>query len=131
MYPGRALGVLLLLTAVAVTQMGSTLVDSILLPLLVALIATQVDREGGRIAIGIVTAAALLIPRQRRQEEREDWLDHVQTAGEHGLLPLTRALSIAVIAAPTLAVGLRVGRRRLAVHDVPPSREPPTGRRKP
>jgi hypothetical protein len=114
MYSGRVLGVLLLLATVAVTQAGSTPVDGILLPLLVALIAIQIDREGGRIAIGILTAAAVLIPRRRRQEELDDWLDHVQTAGQHGLLPLTGALSIAFIAAPALAVGLRVGRRRQA-----------------
>lgn len=113
MYPGRALAVLLLLTAAAATQESAALVDSILLPLLVALTATQIDREGGRIATGIVTAAALLIPKMRRQEEREEWLDHVQTAGDRGFVPLTRALSIALIAAPTLAVGLRVGRSRV------------------
>lgn len=112
MYPTRAFGILLLLTAMAITQAGSILSDSIVLPLLVALIAIQIDRDGGRIAVGIIIAAAVLIPRRRRQEELEDWLDHVETAGEHGLLPVTRALSIALIAAPTLAVGLRVGRKR-------------------
>ena len=60
----------------------------------------------------VVRGAARLLPARDRADLRDEWIDHVRRAGEQGLLPLTRALSIALIAAPSLAVGLRVGRRR-------------------
>jgi len=90
------------------------LVETILIPFLISLLAAHVDRASGRIAETMVHGASKLLPADRREEERDEWLDHVASAGEHGVLPLTRALSIAFIAAPLLAVGLRVGRRRRA-----------------
>jgi hypothetical protein len=91
---------------------GSALLYGLLLPFLATLLAAHIDRESGRISRAIVRAASRLLPAARREEERDEWLDHVESAGEHGVLPLTRALSIALIGAPLLAVGLRVGRRR-------------------
>jgi hypothetical protein len=108
----RSLLLLLGVLALTATQMGAPLVDYLLLPLVVTLLGAHVDRESGRLAEGLVAAAARLLPAEKREEERCEWLDHVATAGERGVLPLTRALSIALIAAPTLAVGLRVGRSR-------------------
>jgi hypothetical protein len=90
------------------------LLESILLPFLISLLAAHVDRASGRISRHIVRGASRLLPTPRREEECDEWLDHVASAGEHGLPPLTRALSIAFIAAPLLAIGLRIGRRRRA-----------------
>jgi hypothetical protein len=109
---GRGLLILLALTAAALTQLGFLLVDVAVLPFLVTLLAAHLDRESGALARLLVTAASRLLPRDKRQDELEEWLDHVESAGEHGVLPLTRALSIAAIAAPALALGLRVGRPR-------------------
>lgn len=108
----RELLLLLLVLGLASTQVGSPLVDYLLMPFLVTLVATHLDRESGRLSRVIVKTAARLLPVDRREDERDEWLDHIITAGEEGVLPLTRALSVAFIAAPALAIGLRVGRSR-------------------
>lgn len=87
-------------------------VGAALLPVLAGLLAAQIDRESGTMAVALVRAASRLLPDDRRDEICDEWLDHVLAAGEHGLPPLTRALSIAVIAVPLLAMGLRIGRTR-------------------
>lgn len=112
MSAARGLLVLLAIAAVAATQMGHPLVAIAVLPFVATLLAAHLDRESGALARGLVGAAALLLPADRREDERDEWLDHVESAGEHGVLPLTRALSIALVAAPLLAIGLRVGRAR-------------------
>jgi hypothetical protein len=109
---GRGLALLLVLMLLLVSQVGSHLVDAALLPFVAALLAAHIDRESGHLARAVVVIAARLIPARRREEECNEWLDHVDTAGEHGVLPLSRALSIAFFAAPLLAIGLRVGRSR-------------------
>jgi hypothetical protein len=100
------------LIAAAATQLGHPLIDLLVLPLLATLLAAHLDRESGDLSELLVRSAARLLPACDRADLRAQWIDHVRTAGEHGVLPLTRALSIALIAAPSLAVGLRVGRRR-------------------
>lgn len=110
----RATALLLLAIGVAATQLGTPLVDLLVLPFLATLLAAHIDRESGAVAELVVRGAARLLPPGDRDELRDEWVDHVRAAGEHGVLPLTRALSIALIAAPMLAVGLRVGRRRRA-----------------
>jgi hypothetical protein len=110
--PGRGLLWLLIATGIALTQAHMAFVAMVVLPFLVTLAAAHIDRESGRIARTVVHGAAHLIPEARREEELDEWIDHLESAGEQGLLPLTCALSIALISAPALAVGLRVGRRR-------------------
>lgn len=107
-----ALVFLLLLTALLATAADSPLVAFVLLPFVLTLLAAHVDRESGRLARALVIHAVRLLPTARRQDERDEWLDHVESAGEHGVAPLTRALSIALVAVPLLAIGLRVGRSR-------------------
>lgn len=111
----RGLIGLLLLTALAVTAIGSPVVDFVILPLLATLIAAHLDREAGELAVGLVGLAARLLPAHRREEHLDEWIDHILCAGECGVAPLTRAFSIALIAAPALGVGLRVGRARRKV----------------
>lgn len=106
----KVLVVLTLCVALAITQSGRPIVVAGIIPLLVALVASHIDRQGGRIAVCLVTASARVIPSQDRCGLRDEWVDHVRAAGEHGLPPLTRALSILVVAAPMLAIGLRIGR---------------------
>jgi ribose/xylose/arabinose/galactoside ABC-type transport system permease subunit len=90
----------------------NSVVVLVAVPLLVSLLAAEIDRRGGQLAAAIVVMAAWLLPSSDREEFREEWIDHVRAAGEYGVLPLTRALSIALIACPCLAVGLRVGRNQ-------------------
>ena len=108
----RGLLILLGLAAAAASQLDYPLVALAVLPLVATLLAAHLDRESAVLARGLVGLAAALLPRERRQDELDEWLDHLESAGEHGVLPLTRALSIALVAAPLLAIGLRVGRRR-------------------
>jgi hypothetical protein len=111
---GRSLILLALLAAILFTQLDAVLVSAALLPFVFTLLAAQLDRGGPRLACALVNLSARLLPLERRAEERDAWIDHIECAQEAGLEPLTRALTIALIAAPTLAVGLRVGRRRRA-----------------
>ncbi len=108
----RAVVVSAAIVALGSTYLDEPLVAAVVLPFLVGLLAAHVDRESGALAELVVRGAAALLPRRERADFRDEWLDHVHSAGEHGLIPLTRGLSIALIAAPSLAVGLRVGRRR-------------------
>ncbi len=109
---GRGTVLLAVLIGAAATQLGTPLIDVLALPFLATLLAAHLDRESRELAELVVRGAARALPPRDRADIRDEWLDHVRTAGEHGVLPLTRALSIALIAAPSLAVGLRVGRRR-------------------
>jgi hypothetical protein len=98
--------------AIAAAEAHRFVVDACVLPLLTGLMAAHIDREGRNIAEELVTAASRLLPARERDDFREEWIDHVRSAGEHGLRPLTRALSIMLIASPSLAIGLRLGRAR-------------------
>jgi hypothetical protein len=112
----RALALLLIATALTIIVAGSAWVGVALVPFFAALIAAEIDRGSGEMATAIVRVAARALPRAKRAELREEWIDHVQTAGERGVLPLTRAASILFIAAPTLAIGLRVGAPSAQAH---------------
>lgn len=114
MRSGRAVLLLTTLIAIAATQLRHLLVDVLVLPFLTTLLAAELDRGSGALARLVVRSAAAVVPSSERADVRDEWLDHVGAAGEHGVLPLTRALSISLIAAPALAVGLRVGRHRAA-----------------
>ena len=108
----KVLVTLAALLAVIVTQAKNLVVATCVLPLIIALIAAHVERDGGDIAETLVSAAAVILPARERQDWRDEWMDHVQSAGEHGVLPLSRAVSICLLAAPSLAVGLRLGRAK-------------------
>jgi hypothetical protein len=110
MISARALGILVAAMGFLTTQLEYALVAAVLLPFFATLLASHIDRDSGRMSRALVGVAASLLPSRYRAQSREEWLDHVLSAGEHGVLPLTRALSIVFIAAPMLAVGLRVGR---------------------
>jgi hypothetical protein len=103
---------LALFAAALLTQLDAVLVSAALLPFVFTLLAAQLDRAGPRLAHALVELCVRLLPTERRAEERDAWIDHIECAEEAGLEPLTRALTIALIAAPALAIGLRVGRRR-------------------
>jgi hypothetical protein len=110
----RSLVLLGLLAAALLTQLDAVLVSAALLPFVFTLLAAQLDRAGARLAHDLVDLCVRLLPAERRADERDAWIDHIECAQEAGLEPLTRALTIALIAAPALAVGMRVGRRRRA-----------------
>jgi hypothetical protein len=81
-------------------------------PLVIALLAADIERHGGRTAERLVRAAALLVPTHERDDQRAEWIDHVRSAGEKGIRPVACALSIAFIAAPLVAVLARYDARR-------------------
>jgi hypothetical protein len=110
----RSLILLVVLAAVLLTQLDAVLVSAALLPFVFTLLAAQLDRSGPRLARALVELSVRLLPDERRAEERDAWIDHIECAQEAGLEPLTRALTIALLAAPSLAIGLRVGRTRRA-----------------
>ncbi|HEX2070849.1 MAG TPA: hypothetical protein VHF90_04270 [Thermoleophilaceae bacterium] len=112
MQPASTAGALALLLAGLCTQAGLPIVYAVLMPFVATLLANHVDRESLALAQAIVSRAALAVPAPDREEHLDEWLDHVQAAGERGVSPLTRGLSIALLAAPLLAVGLRIGRGR-------------------
>jgi hypothetical protein len=103
---------LVVLILIAASHADNILIAACVLPFLLTLLAAELDRSSARVSRPVVRAAARFVPARDRDDLHDEWLDHVASAGEHGVLPLTRALTIALIAAPLLAVGLRVGRRR-------------------
>jgi len=109
---GWVLLFLLVVAGLLASQADVPIVGAALLPFVVTLLAAHIDRESGIIARALVKMAARLLPTDKRADEYDEWMDHVEAAGEHGVLPLTRALSITFIAAPLLAVGFRIGRAR-------------------
>lgn len=110
----RSLILLTLLAVALLTRLDTVFVSAALLPFVVSLLAAQIDRSGPRLAHALVEFCVYLIPFERRADERDAWIDHIECAEEAGLEPLTRALTIAFVAAPCLAIGLRIGRRRRA-----------------
>ena len=74
--------------------------------------ATLARRNGRRVAERLVRAAGLLVPVSERADQCAEWLDHVRSAGEKGIRPIACALSIALVAAPLIAVLARYDARR-------------------
>lgn len=83
------------------------LIEFVVGPILVGLVIAELDREGGWLAVRIVSFATLLLPHDSREEREDEWVDHVLAAGEEGLRPLFTALGIALLAAPHLAFSER------------------------
>jgi hypothetical protein len=74
----------------------------------VGLLATELDRSGRLLGLGIVRRATSLLPVRLREGAADEWSDHVLAAGEHGMRPVLVAVSIALLAAPRMAVRYRV-----------------------
>jgi hypothetical protein len=79
-----------------------------------SLLGNDVDRNAARIGVKVVRAAAWLIPAWERQACVDEWTDDVLTASEdgQGVRPLLRAIGIAVVGAPLLAVLVRYDPQR-------------------
>lgn len=81
---------------------------------LLGVLSADVDRNAARIGVKVVTIAALLIPRRERADCVAEWTDDVLSASEdgQGVRPLSKALGIALIGAPLLAVLVRYDPQR-------------------
>jgi hypothetical protein len=112
-----------LFTRADLVSLPAVAIAAVVVTFVGTLLALHVDRRSAAIARSIVRRAAKQLPAAERAAHEAEWVDHVESAGEHGLTPLTRALSIALIAAPSLAVGLRVGRHRTAAVTATPRDE--------
>jgi len=78
------------------------------LPVVATLLAAELDRSGGLLAVRVVRLASRALPRAVRAEHADDWKDYVLEVGEQGMRPLLAALWIAVRATPPLLFRLRV-----------------------
>lgn len=96
--------IVLLLAAAAIPSSGVRL----LVLLVVALLANELDRSGALIGVLVVRVAARLVSREHRYERRDEWTDHVLAAGADGLAPVLTALGIALLAAPRIAARTRL-----------------------
>lgn len=85
--------------------------------ILVGLFVIELDRWGPRLSERLLDAAAWLLPKGDRGYFLGSWLLVVVETGDRGVLPLVRALPIALIAAPLLGIGLRIGRQRHITRD--------------
>jgi hypothetical protein len=101
-----AVCVVLATIAVVLTFIGSTLIKSVGEPLVILLFGAEIDRSGGVFAARIVNVASRLLPQSDRAIV-DEWQDHIRATGEGGLLPLFTALSIALLAAPRMAIASR------------------------
>src|SRR5437016_3938638 len=88
----------------------------LLVAILVALAANDLDRNAAAIGVRIVEGAAPILPAAERDEYRDEWADDVKSASEdgNGIRPLAKAIGIALIGAPLMAAMTRydVKRRR-------------------
>jgi guanosine-3',5'-bis(diphosphate) 3'-pyrophosphohydrolase len=96
-------GYVLAIISLCVIAPGEPLVATLFAGVLVNLLAAELDRSGGSYARWLVGQAARLLPNGERERWTEEWLDHVHTAGEHGMRPLLAAWTIALLAAPRMA----------------------------
>lgn len=85
-----------------------SMISLLLAGLAMGLLASEVDRSGRVFGVRIVRAASWLLPARLREGWATDWEDHVLCSGEEGLRPVLAALGIALIAAPRIAVQVRV-----------------------
>lgn len=106
--PGAPGVCVLLATVVMVGTAVRSMVSLLLAGLAMGLLASEVDRSGRVFGVRIVRAASWLLPARLREDCATDWEDHVLCAGEEGLRPVLAALGIALIAAPRIAVQVRV-----------------------
>lgn len=98
-------GALLLLILLGSARRASTpVIATVVTPILLSLLANELDRSGGLIARPIVRLASWLLPRNIRTANADEWQDHVLCAGEQGLRPVGIALQIALITAPRIAL---------------------------
>jgi hypothetical protein len=82
--------------------------------LLLSVGGNDLDRNAARVGVRIVRFAAFLIPKRERQACVEEWTDDVLAASEdgQGVRPLLKAIGIAVLGAPLLAVLVRYDPQR-------------------
>ena len=80
----------------------------------ITLLAAEVNRTGGVLAVRLVKLAVRFVPSEQRADAEAEWTDHVRSAGEHGLRPLWHAASITRMAISTALVS--TARRELAIH---------------
>lgn len=109
--------VLVVLIAAVLVVGGGATGTIVVLTVLATLLASEFDRSAYRLAIVVLRIAACLLPDEQRKDELDEWVDHAQAAGDHGLSPLLVALSIAIRSAPTTILGVwtrQVLDRRLA-----------------
>lgn len=112
--PSRLTACAVLIALVAVCFVVRSLPGAaVFLPILLGLLAAELDRTGGVVAVRIVKSGGRLLPAKDREHLVEEWTDHVLSAGEAGMRPVGAALSILIFAAIRLAFRLRV-RRQLA-----------------
>jgi hypothetical protein len=97
-------------------------VTALLLGVLVEVTAgiclARLSGAGPGLATSLVRSAARLLPPMERQRYEAEWIDHVQSEADP-LAGIGAAISIALLAAPTLAIGVRVG-HAAATTDRPP-----------
>jgi hypothetical protein len=84
--------VLALVLILATLEASNTIVALALMPVIAGLLVTEFDRSGGLIATRIVRLASRLLPKSRRADYADEWVDHVLAAGDEGLHPVLAAL---------------------------------------
>ena len=100
--------VLVVLLVACALMMSSALIAVVLTPVIAGLLVIELDRSGGLFATRIVRLASVLLPKRVRREHADEWADHVLSLGEAGLRPVIAAIAIALVAAPKIALRLRV-----------------------
>lgn len=100
----------------ATTLLGGlmTLAGGFLVGVALSVLGNDIDRNAAAVGVRVVKAAALLVPAGERQDCVDEWTDDVRSAAEdgQGVRPLLKALGIALIGAPLLAVLVRYDPQR-------------------
>ena len=87
---------------------SNPLIAVVVTPVIAGLLVIELDRERRSVRDADRSARQSLLPKRVRREHADEWADHVVSVGEAGLRPLIAAIPIAVVAAPKVALRLRV-----------------------
>lgn len=75
--------------------------------LLVHLLGSRMDYIGPRAARGLMRVALLALPSDQREDQFDEWVDHLRNAGDDGLHALIVAAGLVARGVPLLAVRAR------------------------
>lgn len=100
---GLIAGYLLLILVLCAAAPQHPIVSGVAGGVLANLLAAELDRDGGAYARWLIRQAARLLPLEERARWTDEWLDHIEAAGEHGMRPVMTAWTIALLAAPRMA----------------------------
>lgn len=99
--------VIILLLIVTVVLLPRSRGEEVAIALLVHLLGSRMDHLGPRAARGLMRAALVALPSDQREDQFDEWVDHLRNSGDDGLHALIVAVGLVARGVPRLAVRAR------------------------